>query len=144
MSKTFTLNEAQVLLPVLESLMERARSSAARAGELELEMEMLRQRIFVSGGMHVDVVTAARRRAEQEKSVGETKATVAEIEQIGAEMHDLGEGLLDLPCQTEHGAMMLCWKMGERAVAFWHPPGETGERLPIEGGFGRGERERLN
>ena len=144
MSKIFTLGEAQVLLPVLESLMERARGSAARAGELEMEMEALRQRIFVAGGIHVDVAAAARRQAEQEKSLGETRATVAEIEEIGAEMHDLGEGLLDLPCQTEQGAVMLCWKVGERSIAYWHAPGETGERLPIEAGFGRGERERLN
>ncbi len=144
MSKTFTMSEAQVLLPVLESLMERARSTASRAGELEMEMEMLRQRIFVAGGIHVDIAAAARRRAEQEKSLGETKATVAEIEEIGAEMHDLGEGLLDLPCQTEQGAMMLCWKVGERTIGFWHAPGETGERLPIDAGFGSGERERLH
>ncbi len=144
MAKTFTLQEAQVLLPVLESLIERARSAAARAGGLEMEAEMLRQRIFVSGGMHVDVAAVARRRAEQEKSVAEAKATVAEIEEIGAEVHDLEEGLLDLPCQTESGAVMLCWKTGERAVAFWHEPGQGTERLPLDARFGRGERERLN
>lgn len=144
MSKTFTVAEAQVLLPVLQSLLERARTLAGRAGELEHEIEHLRQRIFLSGGMHVDVAAVARQRAEQDKSMTEMKSTVEEIEQIGAEVHDLGEGLLDLPCDTETGSIMLCWKVGEPAIEFWHAPGEPGERLPLASRFGRGERERLN
>jgi len=62
LSKTFTLGEAQTLLPVLESLLQRARASALRGAELQLEMQQLSQRIFLSGGMHVDVAAAARRR----------------------------------------------------------------------------------
>ena len=144
MGKTFTVSEAQMLLPLLESLVERAQNSAARAGTLDLEMEMLRQRIFVSGGLHVDVAAVARRRAEQDKSMEEAKATVSEIEEIGATVHDLADGMLDLPCQTEHGPVMLCWKLGEATVKFWHAAEENAERVPIEAGFGKGERERLN
>ena len=35
LSRTFTLNEAQTLLPVLEALLRRAQAAGARAGELE-------------------------------------------------------------------------------------------------------------
>jgi len=35
LSKTFTLDEAQTLLPVLEGLLRRAQSSGTRAAELE-------------------------------------------------------------------------------------------------------------
>ena len=61
MSKTFTVDEAQVLLPVLGSLLERARGMVLKAGEIDLEMQTLSQRIYLSGGMMVDVVAAARR-----------------------------------------------------------------------------------
>src|ERR1039458_9823602 len=62
LSRTFTLSEAQTLLPVVEALLRRAQTAGVRAGELEREMQELSQRIFMSGGMHVNVAQAARRR----------------------------------------------------------------------------------
>ena len=83
MSKIFTLSEAQTLLPVVEALLRRAQAAATRAGEWEQEMQQLSHRIFLSGGMHVDVGVAARRRAERDKALQEAKDTLAEIESIG-------------------------------------------------------------
>ena len=95
MSKTFTLSEAQTLLPVVEALLRKAQTAATQAGELEREMQQLSQRIFLSGGMHVDVSAAARRRAERDKAVQEAKDTLAEIDSIGVQVKDLEQGLLD-------------------------------------------------
>ncbi len=143
--KTFTLAEAQTLLPVLEALLLRAQQAAVRAAELELEMEMLNRKIFLSGGMHVDVGSASRRRAERDKAVGEASSTLSEIEEIGAKVHDLPMGLLDLPCQVESGIVMLCWRMGEATIEHWHEESdEPSGRRPLDWRFGRGERERLN
>ncbi len=41
MSKTFTLGEAQTLLPVVEALLRKAQAAAASAGELEAEMQVI-------------------------------------------------------------------------------------------------------
>ncbi len=145
MGKTFTLSEAQTLLPVLEALLLRAQRAALRGAELELEMETLNRRIFLSGGMHVDVASAARRRAERDKALQEASGTVLEIEEIGAKLHDLPEGLLDIPCHIENGNVMLCWKLGEATIEHWHEESdEPAERRPLDWRFGRGERERLN
>ncbi len=145
MSKTFTLSEAQTLLPVLEALVLRAQSAARRGAQLELEMEHLNRRIFLAGGMHVDVGPAARRRAERDKAVQEATGTVAEIQEIGAKVHDLQTGLLDIPCQVDGGIVMLCWKVGEPAIEHWHEEVDEPEgRRPLDWRFGRGERERLN
>ncbi len=145
MGKTFTLSEAQTLLPVLESLLRRAQRAALRGAELELAMEELNRRIFLAGGMSVDIVAAARRRAERDKAVQEASTTVAEIEEIGAKVHDLQLGLLDIPCQVEEGIVMLCWQPGEATIEHWHEESEEpGPRRPLDWRFGRGERERLN
>ena len=149
MRKTFTMGEVQVLLPVLESLLLRAQVSGGRAGELGGAIEELRQQIFLAGGMHVDVGAVARQRAEQGAALEETKAIIAEIEQIGVHIHDLGEGLLDLPFRAESGEVMLCWRLGEAAVTHWHgSEEEPGERRPIADLFrdfhGRGGTDRLN
>ena len=67
MSKIFTLNEAQTVLPVVEALLRRAQAAATLTGELEQEMQHLSHRIFRSGGMHVNVTVVVRRRAQRDK-----------------------------------------------------------------------------
>jgi hypothetical protein len=145
MSKTFTLSEAQTLLPVLESLLRGAQKTAARVGELEREMQELNQRIFLSGGMHVDVVAAAKRRGEREKAIESTKETLAEIDSIGVQVQSLVDGLLDFPCMVSGDVVMLCWKMGEPGISHWHGVEEEfSDRKPLDSRFDKSERERLN
>ena len=145
MSKTFTLSEAQMLLPVVESLLRKARAAGARASELEQEMQQLSQRIFMSGGMQVNVAQAARRRAEREKALQEARDTLAEIDEIGVQVKDLEQGLLDFPCVMEGRTVLLCWKLGEPEIGYWHSEedGFAG-RKPLDARFGKTEKERLN
>jgi len=145
LSKTFTLAEAQTMLPVVESLLKRAQAAATRAAEIELEMQELSQRIFLSGGLHVDVAAAARRRAEREKAMQEAKDTLGEFEAIGVLLKDLEKGLLDFPCMVDGKTVLLCWKLGEKEIGYWHSEedGFAG-RKPLDARFGKTERERLN
>lgn len=145
MSKTFTLNEAQTLLPVLESLLRRAQASGTRAAEIEVELDQLRQQIFLLGGVHVDVATTARRRAEHDKAVQETKDALGEIDAIGVQVKDLETGLLDFPCVVDGQTVLLCWKLGEKEIAYWHSveDGFAG-RKPLDARFGKPERDRPN
>src|SRR5258708_21652434 len=120
LSKIFTLSEAQTLLPVEEALLRRAQAAATRAGEWEQEMQQLSRRIFLSGGMQVDVGVAARRRAERDKAVQEAKDTLAEIDAIGVTVKDLEQGLLDFPSMLDGKPVLLCWKLGKPAIANWN------------------------
>jgi hypothetical protein len=145
LSKTFTLGEAQTLLPVVEALLRKAQAAGVRAVELESEMQQLSHRIVLSGGMHVDVSAAARRRAERERAVQETRDTVAEIDSIGVQVNDLQEGLLDFPFVMDGKTVLLCWKLGESAITYWHTEEEGfAGRKPLDSRFGKTERERLN
>ena len=141
MGKVFTLGEAQVLVPVLGALVRRAREAAVRANELETEMQALSQRIFLSGGLHVDVSAAARRRAERDKAVQEAKSTIEEIEEIGAKVTDLSEGALEVPSLLEGRPVMLCWTLSEAEISHWREPQDGADvRREVDGRFGRGER----
>jgi hypothetical protein len=145
LSKTFTLSEAQTLLPVVEALLVRAQASATRSEELEMEMQQLVQRIFLTGGMHVDVSAAARRRAERDKAVQEAKDSLAEIDSIGVQVKDLEQGLLDFPSLIDGKPVLLCWKLGESAITHWHTEEEGfAGRKPLDSRFGKNERERPN
>lgn len=145
MSKTFTLSEAQTLLPVVEALVRRAQVAAEQAGEMEQEMQALSQRIFLAGGMHVNVAAAAKRRARRERALEEAKATLAEIDEIGVQVKDLHQGLLDFPSTLDGQVVLLCWKLGEKEIGYWHTPedGFAG-RKPLDARFGKTEKERLN
>jgi hypothetical protein len=144
-SKTFTLNEAQTLLPVLGSLLRRAKAAASHAHGLEHEMNELRQKIFLSGGMHVDVAAAARGRAEREKSEQQVKDTLAEIDAIGVRVQNFEAGVLDFPCVVDGRTVLLCWRLGEAAIAYWHADGDgLSGRRPVETLFGKSESERPN
>jgi hypothetical protein len=145
LSKTFTLDEAQTLLPVLETLLRKAQASGTRAAEIEAELDQLRQQIFLMGGVHVDVATTARRRAEHDKAVQETKDSLAEIDAIGVQVKDLEKGLLDFPCVVDGRTVLLCWKLGEKEIGYWHSieDGFAG-RKPLDARFGKPERDRPN
>lgn len=133
------------MLRVLEALLRKAQTAGTRVLEIEAEMQSLSQKIFLSGGLNVDVASAARRRAHRDKTAQEARDTLAEIEAIGVEVQDLEQGLLDFPCTVDGKVVMLCWKLGEDAIAHWHEPeaGVAG-RKPLDGRFGKSERERLN
>lgn len=145
MGKTFTWSEAQTILPLVEALLVKAQAAGRKASEIEVEMQQLTHRIFLSGGMHVDVPAVAKRRAERERALREAQETAAEISEIGVQIKDLNQGLLDFPCLLEGETVLLCWKQGEREIGFWHTmEGGYAGRKPLDSRFGKSERERPN
>ncbi len=122
--RTFTLEEAQTLVPVLESLLRTAIAGKKLMEDVEGELQELGHRIFLNGGTHVDVVPLARRKAERAKAEQRAKDALAEIDSIGVQVKDLDIGLLDFPCEVEGRIVLLCWKMGESTITHWHSPEE--------------------
>ena len=118
--RTFTLQEAQVLLPVLKSLLQQAISGKKLIEKIDEEFQELSQRIFLSGGLLVNIGQAARRRAERDKTVQSIKDVLAEIDSTGVQVKDLDMGLLDFPCVVEGRTILLCWKIGEEKITHWH------------------------
>jgi hypothetical protein len=45
------------------------------------------------------------------------------IRATGAEMKDLKSGLLDFPARREGRPVLLCWRVGEDSLEFWHETG---------------------
>lgn len=136
--KTFTIDEAQSLLPVLESLLKRALESKRDAEKVEVALSALAQRIYVSGGMHVNVGAVSKQRAEIENLTQRVRETMAEIDAIGVQVKDLETGLLDFPCRLDEEIVLLCWRMGESAITHWHTvdAGFQG-RQPVDDRFRR-------
>jgi hypothetical protein len=119
-SRTFTLDEAQDLLPVLESLLRTCIDGKKLVESVDAEFQALAHRIFLSGGMSLNVVNLAQRKAEREKTFQRVKDAMSEIDAIGVQVKDLDIGLLDFPCEVDGQTILLCWKLGENAITHWH------------------------
>ncbi|HEV2022710.1 MAG TPA: DUF2203 domain-containing protein [Terriglobales bacterium] len=131
--RTFTLDEAQVLLPVLESLLRRSIAGKQLIGKIEGEFQEVSQRIFLAGGTRVDIAHLAVRKAEKEKALQRVKDALAEIDSTGVYVKDLDVGLLDFPCRVSDQVILLCWKLGEKQITHWHGQEEGFQnRKPID------------
>jgi hypothetical protein len=131
--RTFTLQEAQSLLPILESLLRTTMECKQTIESIDRDFAELSERIILQGGTSVDILAWAPRRAEREKSLQRAKDAIAEIDAIGVQVKDLEIGLLDFPCLVAGETILLCWKMGEPCITHWHSISEGfAGRKPID------------
>ena len=143
--KTFSLQEAQSLLPVLESLLRSSIEGKKLIEDVDKELSQLSERIFLSGGAFVEVKKVALRRAERDKAVQRVKDAIAEINAIGVQVKDLDIGLLDFPCKVDDEVVLLCWKLGEASITHWHGTEEGfAGRKPIDDRIARAKSEDIN
>jgi len=142
-TRTFTLEEAQTLLPTLESLLRSAIAAKQLIEQVDGAFQEVAHRVFLNGGTLVNVVHLARRKAEREKAVQRAKDAVAEINATGVQVKDLDMGLLDFPCRVDGEILLLCWKLGEDKIAHWHSPEEGfAGRKPIDDRIERAGKKR--
>ena len=136
--RTFTIDEAQSLLPVLESLLKRAIEGKQAAEKVETDLADVARRIYFAGGLKVDAADILKQRAELEEHLKRVRETIAEIDAIGVQVKDLDTGLLDFPCRVEDEVVLLCWRLGEPSIEHWHTM-EAGfkGRQPVDERFRR-------
>lgn len=52
--------------------------------------------------------------------VSELERCLKELEALGVEVRDVATGLLDFPALRDGEEVLLCWRLGEPEVAWWH------------------------
>jgi len=60
---------------------------------------------------------------------------IDEIAAHGAQVKDIDEGLIDFPALSRGEPVLLCWKLGEDEIRYWHTveDGFAGRReLPLD------------
>lgn len=139
--RTFTLEEAQSLLSVLESLLRTSIDGKKLIESVDAELQETAHRVFLNGGMFLNIVHLARRKAEREKSILRVRDAMAEIDAIGVQVKDLDIGLLDFPCKVDGKIVLLCWKLGEEGITHWHGTDEGfASRKPIDERISRAKK----
>lgn len=71
--------------------------------------------------------------AEVKKAMVSLQREVEKLEDLGCVLKDPNIGLVDFPAVRLGVRVLLCWKLGEETVSFWHnlADGFTG-RKPVE------------
>jgi len=108
---------------------------------VDAEFQEMAHRVFLNGGMSLNVVHLARRKAEREKAIQRVRDAMAEIDAIGVQVKDLEIGLLDFPCEVDGQVVLLCWKLGETAITHWHGVSEGfAGRKPVDERINKAKR----
>ena len=120
MSRLFTLEEAESLLPEVGRLLSTLIHSKQEYEESSAELEGVKQRIALLGGISAPRERVAQLRSRQESGARTLKAAFERIEEIGCQIKDLNTGLVDFPTLYHDQEVYLCWKQGEPGISFWH------------------------
>jgi len=120
--------ELEDVRPLVERLVEHRRAHVAA---LE-QQEALEGRIRGNGG-GIPPAVLADATAAVEREARSLARTIDEITEHGAEVKDLDEGLVDFPALHRGETVLLCWKLGEDEIRYWHriEDGFAGRR-PVE------------
>jgi len=120
MSRRFTLEEAESLLPEIEKSLREAISSKAEFEEAETALQSVNQRVIMLGGVLVDRSAVYQNRLRRDQSAERLKGALQKIQESGCLIKDLDVGLIDFPTLFRGDEVYLCWKLGEQGISFWH------------------------
>jgi hypothetical protein len=112
--RLFTVEEANELLPKVVPQLEALRDAHEKMEELQ---QQVLDSVPTNGGgeAHRTYVEAARK----------AEAALRALNEMGIVVRDPQSGLIDFPSERDGQEVLLCWRLGEKAVGWWHPP-ETG------------------
>jgi hypothetical protein len=120
MPKLFTLQQAQALLPKVESSIRDAISLKAEFQRAETEWQGFARRVSIQGGVMVDHSQLIQQKRHRESTALGLKQAIERIQEIGCLVKDLDIGLIDFPTLLRGEEVYLCWKLGESGIRFWH------------------------
>jgi hypothetical protein len=130
----FTPAEANALLPTVRATAERMVAHRRALAVATVRHARIAGKIAGNGG------GVRPHEVDELQSAIDTEAAaivdcVEELHELGVLVKDLDEGLVDFPALRGDEEVLLCWRVGEDKVAFWHgvEEGFAGRRpLPLE------------
>jgi hypothetical protein len=115
MPKTFTLDEANALLPRLRPLVTEMRELKTKLDGMQ--DDVAKARGVASGNGNVRDRSALQRAEEMTARLTEL---MEQVNDLGCEIKGIDEGLIDFPAERDGQPVYLCWRLGEDVIAFFH------------------------
>ncbi len=126
--KLFDLEKANRTLPLVSRIVRDIVGANTRMREAHLEA----RRCIENG--KTEEAEALQDRLQE---IGFERASfIDELEELGIELKDPNQGLIDFPAMLDGRVVYLCWRLGESSIGHWHElsAGFAG-RQPVEGQF---------
>ena len=119
MEREFTLEEANAAVVELRPIVAEMVEHGQRLAQAQARQRELVTRIAGNGG---DMQPSdLGELAETIQAEADAIAACAErIDAAGAQIKSLEEGLLDFPSLRDGELVLLCWKLGEGEIEYWH------------------------
>ncbi len=131
MRRVFTPEEAEEALESVRPLAEEMVAARRELAALETRRVELLAPVAGNGG-GIDPAAASALLAEMDQYARRIAGCVAGIHELGALVKDLDRGLVDFPARGRSGDVLLCWRVGEAEIGYWHGPEEGfGGRKPL-------------
>lgn len=136
--RIYTVKEANRALPVLRKVVGLIQDRMRWLTENPPEMEYLVQEHRIPMDSPVD--------PEYFVSLLRLRRALGKIEEMGCQLKDIQAGLVDFPARLFGKDVLLCWRVGEETVGYYHdlsagyagrqpiPPGEEEPEDPEQEG----------
>ncbi len=115
----FTAEEANEALLEVRPLTEELVGHRLALVALQERQSAVTARIAGNGG-NVEPHELEEVQEQLDEEVAGIARCVARIHEVGALVKDLDDGLVDFPATRDGRDVLLCWRLGEDEIGFWH------------------------
>jgi hypothetical protein len=108
--RRFTLEQANRTLPLVSRIVNDVVRTHDKAMSVQARIESVGENKAATAPLH----------AELDRAMDRLQDYVAELAAVGCELKDYRTGLVDFIGRHRGRDVLLCWKLGEERLAFWH------------------------
>ena len=112
MTKLFTVEEANALLPQVRALIEKMFALREEALAMRPEVWPVLENAIGNGG--------SRKAGELLETFKKFESIISQLHKLGCELKGIEQGLVDFPAIMHGRQVYLCWQYNEPEIAFWH------------------------
>lgn len=122
--RVFTVTDVNRLIPQLERIFTEVLQchGSLRRQEAKLQSLGVPPSKEILSGEDDDGSPAVRHAKSMFRAFYEMMIeSLGQVDDLGGQVKDLETGLVDFPGRRGSDDILLCWKLGEKAVGHWHP-----------------------
>jgi hypothetical protein len=112
----YTVDHANRALPYVRRIVEDIVAEHQHWQKAIVELDIL--------GASTNIESPDPRVAEMERRIQRLARDIeryqSELDQIGVQLKDRRIGLVDFPSEMDGRPVLLCWRLGEPSVQYWH------------------------
>ena len=119
--KFFTIQEADELIGLLETTIERIKRNKHQFLWLQEELNILD--VIVACGAdekNPDAIELILKKKKAQKLARDIEKDIALLEDTGCILRDVDQGVVDFFSIQDGTVVFLCWKQGEDTISHWH------------------------